>query len=171
MDNKEIYFSRIYGCNDGRNRRRLWDHLNSLNASLKDKQWMMAGDFNVALHPSESSNFQGSLNYTMDMKEFGDCLNQIWVFDHSFSGVSDHSPALIQLNTGELVEKEHKLNYELQELLLAEESFYKQKSKVQWIKEEDQNTGFFHKSVNAKNNLNTVRCLTNLDGDKLTSYD
>ncbi|XVE64262.1 hypothetical protein DITRI_Ditri07aG0086900 [Diplodiscus trichospermus] len=52
----------------------------------------------------------------------------------------------------ELIKIESKLISKLQNLLVAEESFFRQKSRIQWIKEGDQNTRFFHKSVNARRN-------------------
>ena len=42
-----------------------------------------------------------------------------------------------------LIESEKTLNLELNDLLLAEESFFKQKSRISWIMEGDQNTNFF----------------------------
>ena len=42
-----------------------------------------------------------------------------------------------------LIEKEKPLSQELAELLQAEEGYFKQKSRVDWIKEGDQNTKFF----------------------------
>ena len=43
----------------------------------------------------------------------------------------------------EFIEKEKRLSKELHDLLIAEESFFRQKSKIQWIQEGDQNTRFF----------------------------
>ena len=48
-----------------------------------------------------------------------------------------------------LVGREKSLAKELSDLLKAEESFYRQKSRIDWIKEGDQNTKFFQKMVAA----------------------
>ena len=77
------------------------------------------------------------------------------------------------LNTSgnsDLVEREKSLSLELHELMLAEKSFYKQKSRISWIKEGDQNTRFFQKFVTANQHSSTIRALINTDGVKLTSF-
>ena len=68
-----------------------------------------------------------------------------------------------------LVEMERKLSLELNDLLIAEKSFFKQKSCISWITEGDQNTKFFQKSVDVRQNSNTIKSLTNAAGVKLTS--
>ena len=42
----------------------------------------------------------------------------------------------------------------------AEESFFKQKAKIQWLSLGDQNTSYFHKSVNGRQNRNKLLSLT-----------
>ena len=83
-DAQQFYFSAVYGSNDGVERRRLWSHLYSLNTIMSAEPWLIAGDFNVILHPSESSNdHQG---FTSDMRDFMESKVKISVFDHAFSG-------------------------------------------------------------------------------------
>lgn len=45
-----------------------------------------------------------------------------------------------------------------------EESFFKQKSKVHWLGEGDQNTSFFHRSAEVRNSINAIRSFTVPDG-------
>ena len=61
----------------------------------------------------------------------------------------------------DLVQPEKALSQELYNLVRAEESYYKQKSRIQWIREGDSNTNFFHKSVAARQSRNTISCLIN----------
>ena len=50
----------------------------------------------------------------------------------------------------DLVQIEKKLLVELYELIQAEESFYEQKARIQWLREGVSNTSFFHKFVAAR---------------------
>ena len=85
VDSKQFFFSAIYGSNDGIGRRRLWSHLQALNDTFEGEPWMIAGDFNIISHPSESSN--ESQEFTAEIREFTNCLSHIAAFDHVFSGL------------------------------------------------------------------------------------
>ena len=56
----QFCLSFIYGFNDGMARKSLWRHLINLQRSISHNPWLLAGDFNIILHPYESSNFNGS---------------------------------------------------------------------------------------------------------------
>ena len=83
-ESRRFYFSAIYGSNDGMERRQLWRHLQDISNNLSTEPWILAGDFNIISHPSESSKEEQE--YTMDMRDFIACLAQIAVFDHAYSG-------------------------------------------------------------------------------------
>ncbi|KAJ7015484.1 hypothetical protein NC653_004701 [Populus alba x Populus x berolinensis] len=51
------------------------------------------------------------------------------------------------------------------QLCKDEESFFKQKSRVQWLHLGDQNTNFFHKSLLHRQVRNRVHCLQDEDGN------
>ncbi|XVE65054.1 hypothetical protein DITRI_Ditri07aG0151500 [Diplodiscus trichospermus] len=44
--------------------------------------WLLARDFNVPIHPDESSNYNEGQAITTDMQEFIDCRNNLALFDH-----------------------------------------------------------------------------------------
>ena len=78
---------------------------------------------------------------------------------------------LILSNIGaDLIDQERAITKDLHELMLAKESFFKQKSRIQWLQEGDQNTTFFHGMVVAKQHRNSIIALTSSEGNKLTSY-
>ena len=58
-----------------------------------------------------------------------------------------------------LITDEKRLSVELHDLLLAEERFYKQKSRIQWLKSSDQNTAYFYKVIKMKQSRNTIKFL------------
>ena len=66
---------------------------------------------------------------------------------------------LSTIDCREMIEKEKNVAEELHELMVAEESFYKQKSRIQWLKEGDENTKFFHGMVAARQHKNTILSL------------
>jgi hypothetical protein len=65
------------------------------------------------------------------------------------------------LFTGE--DRVHRLNTqsELEKTLLLDEVSWRQKSRVQWLKEGDKNTKFFHRTANANRRNNCIESMTN----------
>ena len=52
----------------------------------------------------------------------------------------------------------------------AEESFFKQKARIQWLSLGDQNTSYFHKLVNGRQNRNKLLSLTREDGEAVEGH-
>ena len=80
---------------------------------------------------------------------------------------------LVKLNggiKGNVIEREREKARELNELKQVEESYFKQKSRIKWLKEGDQNTKYFHGMMAARQKRNTISVLTDLEGHKLISY-
>ena len=71
--------------------------------------------------------------------------------------------------TPELIKLDKSAFLELHDLMLAEESFYRQKARVNWINEGDLNIKFFQKFVAMNQNRSSIKSLTTVDGVKLTS--
>jgi len=53
----------------------------------------------------------------------------------------------------------------------AEESFFKQKARIQWLRLGDQNTSFFHKSVNGRHNRSRLLSVTREDGEVVEGHE
>ncbi|CAA7061787.1 unnamed protein product [Microthlaspi erraticum] len=77
--------------------------------------------------------------------------------------LSDPSQTLFQL------ESEARKSWEL--LSSAEESFFKQNSRIRWLKEGDSNTGFFHRSVKANLSRNIIHHLRDGNGVKVSNTE
>ena len=59
----------------------------------------------------------------------------------------------------------------MEEVLLKEEVFWRQKSKINWIKEGDCNSKFFHKVANGKRNKKFIKSLVLEDGVVLDNIE
>ena len=59
--------------------------------------------------------------------------------------------------------RKHSLSAEHFNILRELEVYWKQRSRIQWLKEGDLNTAFFHKMVNFRRRINNISSL-NIDG-------
>ncbi|XP_071712784.1 uncharacterized protein [Rutidosis leptorrhynchoides] len=71
-------------------------------------------------------------------------------------------------------EKERSILKEFNEAILDEEKLFKQKSKVQWLKEGDNNIGYFHKVVKGRANRSKINAImdhsgTMVEGNKVAA--
>ncbi|XVF60890.1 hypothetical protein PTKIN_Ptkin08bG0084500 [Pterospermum kingtungense] len=87
---KRFYASSVYASNFSTDRRRLWKHLEDMSVLVDKGSWIISGDFNVLLHPSESSNYSGISVLSADMKDFAQCVENIGVIDHVYMGLLLH---------------------------------------------------------------------------------
>ncbi|KAJ6287807.1 hypothetical protein OIU77_001179, partial [Salix suchowensis] len=67
-----------------------------------------------------------------------------------------------------LMEQERRLAHQYNQLLNDEESYYRQKSRIQWLKQGDRNTKFFHRSLLHRRGRNTVAKLIDEEGMTIT---
>jgi len=67
-------------------------------------------------------------------------------------------------------EQAKKLNLDWENLCKQEEIFWRQKSRVQWLKEGGRNTSFFHCSTTANRMHNRISSILNEDGELQTSH-
>ncbi|GJR13403.1 putative RNA-directed DNA polymerase [Tanacetum coccineum] len=84
-------------------RRALWNDLIKHSHAVKDAPWVLLGEFNIILDPSERS--LGSSNVTAGMEDFRECLFKIEASDLFPNAnaqflpfvVSDHTPAVLNI--------------------------------------------------------------------------
>ncbi|XP_039032919.1 uncharacterized protein LOC120168182 [Hibiscus syriacus] len=82
-----VVITAIYGSNNSESRRGLWDYLRSLESEIDHYSWVLGGDFNVIADAQESSDYDLlGLHSSADMEEFKDCLEDLEVHDHPFTG-------------------------------------------------------------------------------------
>lgn len=70
---------------------------------------------------------------------------------------------LVDCSDHQSVQKYIYVKEELNLLLQQEESYWKQRAKVFWLKEGDENTRFFHSSASARKKANKITYLENKD--------
>ena len=89
---------------------------------------------------------------------------------------------LSDLGRIDLFEQEGNLNHdlllertlkrkELEELLLKEEVYWRQKSRIKWIKEGDCNSKFFHRVANGRRNKKFIKSLVSKEGVTLSNIE
>lgn len=83
--NFEMYFSFINVASRYIERRLLWKNLEKHKVVVKNKAWVLLGDFNVAMKPSEYS--ECSLRIPKGVADFIECINSIEVEDINCLGL------------------------------------------------------------------------------------
>ena len=66
---------------------------------------------------------------------------------------------------GKNIDRLHSLKTELRDLLTSEEKLWQQRLKLHWLKEGDQNTGYFHNRASQRYKRNYIKRLRNDNGD------
>lgn len=86
-DDRSFFYTAVYASNALEERHTLWTSLRDTQIafSLHSKAWLVCGDFNEILSPSESSN-PDIIASTAAMRIFGNCLSDLGLFDMSSQG-------------------------------------------------------------------------------------
>ncbi|GKB12254.1 putative reverse transcriptase domain-containing protein, partial [Tanacetum coccineum] len=80
-----FFCSFVYAAVHTVDRRSLWKALHKHKLAVKDRPWVILGDFNACLDPSERSS--GCSKVTTAMNDFRDCVSDIEVEDIAMSGL------------------------------------------------------------------------------------
>ncbi|KAL4304364.1 hypothetical protein GQ457_10G028210 [Hibiscus cannabinus] len=72
--------------------------------------------------------------------------------------------------TAALIEQERIVAKELEDLSKAEEQFFRQKSRIQFIKGGDQITAYFFRQLKVRQKTNTVQVLQDMQGNRFESF-
>lgn len=84
---QSFLYTAVYASNDLDTRKELWQSLkdNFLTFGISSLPWMVNGDFNEILQPSETSN-TSIYRSSREMRAFGDCLADTGLFYLPYHG-------------------------------------------------------------------------------------
>ncbi|KAJ6670041.1 hypothetical protein OIU85_019876, partial [Salix viminalis] len=180
-------FSFIYGLNTPAERQDLWAYLISQSSTMGDQAWLLMGDFNATMKAADS--YGGDTRWVGHKQDFGQCLHQAQLQSLPYRGLkytwhngqSNQRMILKKLDwvvgnyaftlraplsvTAKNKEREAAKQY--QQLSLDEESYYKQKSRIQWLMLGDRNTAFFHRSLQHRYSRNKICSITDDEGSTI----
>ncbi len=100
--------------------------------------------------------------------EFGNIFKEKSILEGKLESI--HKSWISGNITEESKEKEKDLMTQWHQRSLQEETLWKQKSRVLWLKEGEQNSKFFHRSTLDYRNTNKILNLKNASGDTLHNH-
>ncbi|KAE8680042.1 hypothetical protein F3Y22_tig00111392pilonHSYRG00178 [Hibiscus syriacus] len=193
-ENRWLYFTAIYASPQVEKRKLIWKHLTELMPG-ENEAWLLGGDFNSILRLDEREG--GSSRGSGDHPQFKDFLSEVWRNDldaltnvNSFQSKASEwnlnvfghigrkkrellarlrgiDRALITRYSQRLVDLQHVLEYELEQVLQQEESLWLQKSRTQWVLHGDKNTKYFHACTMMRRRRNHVGALKDMNAQEV----
>ncbi|KAK8702973.1 hypothetical protein V6N13_021307 [Hibiscus sabdariffa] len=101
-------------------------------------------------------------------EKFGGISNRVLQKRVEYENIQN---SLLVSPSTDLILQERVVRNELRNLERAEEMFYLQKSRVQYVREDDQNTAFFFRRVVVRQKKSTIQTLQNRHGQKLDTFE
>ncbi|KAJ9564993.1 hypothetical protein OSB04_000959 [Centaurea solstitialis] len=81
----QFYATFVYGSNNTIDRRELWSGLRKAKVLMNHQPWVLMGDFNAMLF--QHDGYGGSSRRNMDMEEFFFCVEDVELYDVSYTGI------------------------------------------------------------------------------------
>nr|GEW67837.1 hypothetical protein [Tanacetum cinerariifolium] len=199
-DHRKQFVSFVYAHNLERDRKPLWENLKDHNKVVNGGSWVILGDFNAMLNSEDCCNsfsvrdkdmddFRRCLE-ALDLEDIanhcpivlvypetkvhkprvnGNVFNKVKVLRAKLKKVQqilDKDPNSVHLREEELV-----YNNAYRESMVDGEKVYKQKTEVEWLKEGDQNTAYFHKVLKGRVNKCRIEMVYDDEGNKFEGDD
>jgi hypothetical protein len=125
-------------------------------------------------HGSCMYKFQQRLkNFKQRLKQwnkdsFGNIIQSIRTIESRLEEIQEIF--IVGSRTAELMQEEEQLQAQLEERRKQEEILWKQKSRVQWLKEGEKNTKFFHKAMMHRRHINRITHLEDSQGNLIREH-
>ncbi|GJW33278.1 hypothetical protein Tco_0053310 [Tanacetum coccineum] len=139
-----------------------WNHnevdVAVINLNDQYRPWCILGDFNSTLFLEDSTSSSSSFN--ISMREFKECVEEIKVRDVQRSG------SIVWMLKSSMLLSRDKATVVVAfiDALIMEERFLKQKAKIDWLREGDSNSAYFHKVVKSRISRSRIDVVTYADG-------
>ncbi|KAF9660842.1 hypothetical protein SADUNF_Sadunf19G0005700 [Salix dunnii] len=85
MHGSDITASFFYGHNVPATRQEMWEYIKGNRAIYKDHPWVLMGDFNATMKPTNSEG--GDPSWSRQKQEFGQCLHQAELHTVPYRGI------------------------------------------------------------------------------------
>ncbi|XP_075092545.1 uncharacterized protein LOC142172764 [Nicotiana tabacum] len=168
----EFAFTAIYGLHTIQDTRSLWGKLQIL-VNSQQGPWIAMDNFNVVLNQEDRLHGTQIQDYeTMDFREFmvDNGLVELQTIGRDYTWTNNHTFSRIDRAIDDiLIEEEKVLKKQLEKWGVIEESIYRQKSRVKWLKEGDSNSVYLFTNMKSRYSQNYIRSLTNTQGDIIHS--
>ncbi|XP_030479464.2 uncharacterized protein LOC115696715 [Cannabis sativa] len=146
-----------------------------------ENHWLMENSFFDTVKSAWTNSNLPSYNNKLDhfLLKQGSCVQAIQNWNSSSTSLSKRINTLeksINTLTSNLPLSQDQLNHvhslqsQLDSLLLKQEVFWKQRSKVHWLQAGDRNTKYFHKTASIRKRGNFIRSLKCENGQKVSTF-
>uniref|UniRef100_A0A803PQ54 Reverse transcriptase domain-containing protein n=1 Tax=Cannabis sativa TaxID=3483 RepID=A0A803PQ54_CANSA len=147
---------------------------------LFENHWLTEPSFFTTVNNSWSSSNSGSNSNPLSsfLNKQSTCIVDIQTWNKSFNSLSfrikdidrqlNSISSLLPASSEQLSEVSN-LQSQLDSLLYKQEIFWKQRSKVHWLRAGDKNTKFFHHKASSRKKTNFIRNLTLDDGSVISN--
>eukprot|EP00253_Pinus_taeda_P001936 PITA_01936 len=106
--------------------------------------------------------------WSKPLEVFGDIFKEKTRIEEKLEQI--HKDWASRHNNEEYAEQERNLTHQWHERCKQEETIWKQKSRIQWLKEGEQNTKFFHRSALDYRSANKILEIKNKEGEPLKNH-
>ncbi|KAL0294091.1 UNVERIFIED_CONTAM: LINE-1 reverse transcriptase [Sesamum radiatum] len=172
----------LYGENEVIKRRELWQGLIQLSRGITDEPWIVMGDFNAVLDDSEVNGY--AADTSASMADFLECITESELTHLPFTGAnftwhncSDGERSLWKRLDRMLVNEAWLVQWPQSKYISSmvysvavkmEEQMLHQRSKLQWLKNGDQNSKIFFRKIDSMRAKQRIYQISTQNGEVLT---